>query len=200
MEKVILEVHEDQIDVELSACENARYLMQRLFGKFKDIGLEPMTMQKLAHIQSQTDIKDYILSEIIALHETVQPLHVLGMPVSKSKLKDLIDIPEISEIKKIKEGFDNQTVKAIGYLMFEGGLISLKSGYEEEIREKYTVYTENPRQVEIVKKLTVLRDALNDWMDSCNVTNNNSLPFIDGLVDGVPQGRYSLDVAYIQRR
>lgn len=200
MEKIILSVNERSIEIEVAACENAQYLMQRLYGALKSIGFEPDTIEGLIHIQKQSDIEDYIKAQIIAKQESEQPLEVLGMSVSKSKLKELIEVPEIDQIQGIKNEFDLDTLNAFKYLTMIDGIVSLKEDYETYITEKYTTYATTPRQIEITKKLTILRDAMNNWMEATGVTGNNSLVHIEGLKDGVPIGRYSLDVAYIQNR
>lgn len=200
MEKIILSVNERSIEIEVAACENAQYLMQRLYGALKSIGFEPETIERLIHIQKQSDIEDYIKTQFIERQESEQSWEVLGMSVSKSKLKELIEVPEIDEIQRIKNEFDLDTLKAFKYLTMTDGIISLKKSYESEITEKYTTYATTPRQIDITKKLIILRDAMNEWMEATGVTNNNSLADIEGLMAGTPQGRYSLDIRYILNR
>jgi hypothetical protein len=197
MEKIILSVNERSIEIEVAACENAQYLMQRLYGALKSIGFEPETVEKLIYIQKQSDIEDYIKNQIIAKRESEQPLEVLGMSVSKSKLKELIEVPNIAQIQGIKNEFDLDTQNAFKYLTMADGIVSLKESYEADITEKYTTYVTTPRQIEITKKLTILRDAMNDWMMTTGVTSNSALSEIKGLKAGIPQGRYSIDIAYI---
>lgn len=201
MEKIILAVNEKNIEIEMAACENAQYLMQRLFGVLKEINCEPDTIKGLIDIQSQSDIEDYLKGQIIKKQEAEQPLEVLGMPVNKGKLKELIMIPNINQINSIKNDFDLETMNAFKFLQLNNGEVSLKEEYEEHITEKHTIYTKNERQIEIVNKLTILRDAMNDWMEYTNERSNNSLVAISGLRAGqLIQGRYSLDVNYILSR
>lgn len=199
MEKIKLSVNEKLIEVELAACENAGILMQQLYGALKEAGIVPATIEDLIHIQSKpaSGIEDYVKSEMIAKHESEQPLEVAGMPVDPEKLKDMITVTGMSNIKRIKNKFDQDTVNAFRFLTLSGGIVSLKTGYEDVINEKHTLYASGPRQIDAVKKLTEIRDAINTWMEFRGVTDNQSLTEIKGLIAGEPVGRYSLDVGFI---
>ena len=197
MDKLKLSIDESRIEIETAACENAKNLAQRLYGALKETGCEPGTVQELRQIISLPDLTDYIKNRIISRQKAEQPLEVLGMQVNTGKLKELIEVPNVSLIVSLADSFDYDTLAAFRYLTLSQGMFSLEPDYRKDITERNTVYAMGKRQVEAARKLIAMRDALNDWNDYRGVTSNQHINDIPGLIPGSKPGRYDLDIGYI---
>lgn len=112
-----------------------------------------------------------------------------GIPINKQALKELIEVPDLSELYSIlKQSF---SFFGIGvnpsWFKIEGSLVALSDNSDDLIEGSFTYYTKNDAGVEYVNSLMAICEALNSHNEryhfhTLNKVFNNGLPMpVDGI-------------------
>lgn len=140
------------------------------------------------------------LIKSLAIDSNPENSKVMGFKMNREKLIDLMEIDEV-DTKALIDLIRSLTYddwSLLKFLEFDNKTATVKvmSSHTMEIEESHTIYADNERQIKVTAALLALIEALNNYLDSCELFSR--LETIDGLkLDS--NKAYQLDIERIKR-
>ncbi len=156
---------------------------QEVYDMFKKIGIEvtPKEIHDFLHMDYTGTpsgyVKEFVLK--ILIKKAGEP-QFNGVPIKKEKIRDMIDVPETSDIEKrlreMKTTWDHNinTHKSfkLSYVEVKDGKLMPKEGTHDEIEAKHTHYTKTEKGNEVVGKLLDLSKHISQFSASVGEHND----------------------------
>lgn len=149
--------------------------------------------------------KDFIINKLI---DAAGEPEVAGIKISKSKLRDIMETPDISELEQaIEAAVFNQVPNGFKIILLTqqleitDGTVLAKTDMETDIEAAYSYYTATDKGTNAAMKLKALCDALSDYTDtfaaqSTITAANVNIPGIDFSAGG--PGKPGINVSFIK--
>lgn len=175
-ERMLLHVHADKVNNDVTLCKKAHELLVELNHLLIDANvviplseLKGIITDSCLKIKQNLDFESYIsdvLRSIIVENNFKNGnISLSGVPLSKAKLKELVEIPNFNSIKEIIKSFDLVMARMLLYMEIKHNAIILKADFEKLIADNYSVYAVGRKQIEAYERLNKLKDALNNWFE-----------------------------------
>lgn len=200
MKKIEIYVNKLQVENEVEACENGLPLLQELVNEFTKAGCKLTAPKLFNFVASATSAgkhpdrtKELVKTVIVENLENVP--NIAGLTISTDKLKELIEIPNISAFIDLIESMTNEINILATYARLENDTLTIAPDYKEQIKQNNTVFADSEKQIEAFNTLTALKDTLNESFERLGLK-------VDGIIDGleIDGGKYRVNGRFIKHR
>ena len=145
------------------------------------MGSVPLGFRKFQDFDAVKEITELLKN--IAIDTAAEPPSIMGLKMSRSKMLEMIEIDAqaINEVSTLISSLIYEDADLFPYLRFDalGETASLEVDYIINTEDRFTVYAESAKQIEITNALLKLAVALNEYESIC--TNFKRPDDIDGL-------------------
>jgi hypothetical protein len=198
MEPILIEKNKDVINATKKDIQDLFPKVQAVYNGFKGIGIEiPYSELKLhllgikldktkgkrmkdehssiiSHIEFMPDTYSINNSEIEhlvrgMLVDKIENPEVAGMKISKVKLKELIELPDLNNLTDSLEKVctileqNKEKRRVFDYYEIVDGVFQTISNYENIIESRWSYYAKTDNQILLTQEITKAMDALNNY-------------------------------------
>lgn len=188
MEQVLIYTDSQRINAEKAFLNQVVTYVQQLYDNFKAIGislnvteLRDITQGMKGISSSSSLLKEFVVDRLLAIAGTQ---NFNGVPINQSKLKELLEIPDLSQIKTtIASAPGGQFGSAFNIdpqlLQLTGDVVSKTAEAFTTLENRYTFYSKNDKGAELTAKLLTLSTSLNNlksYLNAVELTTHPGLP------------------------
>ncbi len=200
MEKIVIYVNDLQVEKETEICENGLPVLQEILNEFEKIQCKLNASKFFDFIATatsvgKTDERTENLLKLIIVENLDEIPKIMGLTISKDKLKDMVEIPNLSEFLKLINNTEREIMIMQPFVTIDNYTANISKDFAEKIKLRYTVFADNEKQIEAFKILTSLKNAMNKYSETLKIA-----PY--GIVEGleIAHGQYRIDGKYIKQR
>ncbi len=200
MKKIEIYVNKLQVENEIKICDNGLPVLQELANEFTKAGCKLTTDKLFNFVASATSAGKHPertteLVKTVVVENLENVPNIAGLTISQNKLKELIEIPNISAFVELIESMTNEINILATYARLENETLTIAPDYKEQIKTNNSVFADNDKQIEAFNTLTALKDNLNESFERLGLK-------VDGIIDGleIDGGKYRVNGRFIKHR
>lgn len=196
MERLKLKTNTDTANTQIQTCKTAKENGQKIYDAFSAVGctIKLSNVMQLLTVGDKNDSEISNTVKTLFIENIPEPPKIFGLTISPEKLRDMIEIPNISEIVEILKNSYLGATRVEKMLTLENGTIDTIEDFEGAILELHTEYADTPKQIKKAEILIKTRDNLNEYLEEFQ--QYEILPNLRGLT---PWGKkYEIDISEIK--
>ena len=195
--EILLYKNEIAIDQITERCETSIGILQQICCELKTLGC-PVDVDKLletinTHQYTPHETGNNIRLLVIELMEEMPTIG--GLSLSKNKLKDIIEIPNLDTILELVKQVPQPISTAKRYIAISGDSVALVENYKGLIIASNSRYATTQKQIDLYNDITQTKDVLNAHI--AKFPFYDFLPEMTGLIANNSTKKYEVDGQFV---
>lgn len=146
---------ESQIKKELVELEQDQRKLQAVLDEFNKLNLFPVKhINELRQLINEPE--NWIKKQ---LQDQLKPTKILGIPISRSKAVDLMDLPSFENLNKVAENAN--LIFSLERFTLNGNKIEVAKGAKQKIIDMHTIKASNKKEEEALEAFRNIAESIN---------------------------------------